>query len=254
MKFDNDNFCGNCGKPVKNENFCMKCGYSLYSDDSETDSQEIQVRSSKSNPRVVYQKENGIGLVKKLLIGFGVLAILIIIVALIISFSFFSFVSDVTDGTIEKSRDFQVLEINETQTLGNMNVVIDEIEFYDEYAKIFLSVENLGIEESYIYQHNSYVKQGSTDFQRIAQPFGASGNQLDGHKIPSGVIREGIIYFEPWNLNEEFVITLDGLYVPPNQAFDYKLPESVTFVFNITPSKCGAGTVYDDATNSCIVK
>jgi len=260
VESNKNSFCGNCGNSINDENFCPKCGHSLNSSKEIKPETKIQSKPKEYSPQeqVVYQKNKGMGIGKKILIGIGILTCIVIIAAFIISYSFISFVSDVADGTVEKSKDFQILEINETQTHGNMDVVIDKIEFYDEYAKIFLSVENFGNEESNIYQHNSYVKQGINDFQNMFQPFGATGERFDGRAIPSGVIREGIIFFEPWNPDEEFEITLDGLYVPPNQEFGYKLPETITFVFNISPiisdSKCGAGTVFDEVTNSCVLE
>ncbi len=249
--------CWKCGKkgPLV-ANFCMICGTSIFEVGLTPSTKESKSKNRLFGKTPKIEGGNGMGIGKKILIGIGILACIVIITAFLLTFSFISFVSDIADGTVEKSKDFQVLEVDETQTLGNMDVVIDKIEFYDEYAKIFLSVKNFGNEESDILRFNSYVKQGSKDFQNIMfQPFGASGTHFDGSDIPSGVIREGIIFVEPWNPDKEFEIILDGSYMPPNPKFGF--PETVTFVFNIIPSnnnsKCGAGTVFDSETNSCIL-
>jgi len=237
MKTGKDNFCGNCGKTVKNENFCMKCGYSLYSDDSEIG----KPTKSKRNDKQKTLNSKGIGKKKKLLIGFGIILIILIFGGGLSSKS-----SNTSNTTIM---------INESQHIGSMIVELEKIELHGTYATIFLSVENLGPNEGHIYETDAYVIQDKTQFQMISKPLGASGKWIDGYNIPAHTIREGVIFLKLWNTNKISSFVLEGTTIKDAPFGLGGVPKDITYVFEIDPnSKCGLGTVYDDATNSCIVK
>jgi len=51
------------------------------------------------------------------------------------------------------------------------------LNYNEKYAKIFLSVENLGRDEAHLYETSTYVVQGKTQFKaKISKPLGASGD------------------------------------------------------------------------------
>ena len=243
MESEGNIFCWKCGAlNLEKHNFCVKCGHSLY---SETKKPESKFEKNKPRRKNDYLKNNGVGMKKKLLIGLGVLIAVIVIVNVEIN-------ND--SGTFDTS---QSLIINESKNLGNVLVEIEKIEFHDTYATVFLSVENLGSDEAHVYETDAYVIQGQTQFKtKIPKPFGASGTWIEGYNIPSQVIREGVIFLDIWKANEPFEFVLDGSYIKQDQFGG--LIKDMTFVFNFEPkesvSKCGAGTVFDETTNSCIVK
>lgn len=84
IESNGDSFCSNCGNTIKNENFCTKCGSSLHLDVSENEHFGTRLNESKSQKIISYQKNKGMRIRKKLLIGLGVLFIVIIVGAITI--------------------------------------------------------------------------------------------------------------------------------------------------------------------------
>ena len=244
-------YCWKCGINIPEiSKFCHKCGANIeYPKEENTDRKEKKEKKRK-------EKGEGMSTSKKILIALVIIFVVSIIIILLVIGAFVSVVSNISDGTAEKTELFKTIIVNESQTRGSTVVTIDKIEFYDDYTKIFLTGENLGTgyvddRELNIRENNSYVKQGKSDFQRIMfQPFGATGDRFDGDSIPPNVIREGIMFFDTWNPNNEFEIIIDT---------DRGYRDNIQFKFAINPeqistSKCGVGTVFDDATNSCVLE
>lgn len=252
-----NSFCGNCGSSIKDENFCPKCGYALRSDKHETDKVETTIKKEESEKKEV-RENKGMGIGKKLLIGLGVIFVVIIVGGIAIAGSFVVTLDNNERGTLSNNfQNSQIITIGESKNLGNVLVNIDKIEFHEKYAKIFLSVENLGSDEAHLYETSTYVIQGKTQFKaKIPKPLGASGDWIDGYNMPPQTIREGIIFLESWNPNEPYELILDGSYIKQD-AFG-GLIKDMQFVFNFEPkvsvSKCGAGTVFDEVTNTCVLE
>ena len=252
-------YCWKCGTNIPEiSKFCHKCGANIeYPKEENTDRKEKKEKKRKeTKEKKRKEKGEGMSTSKKILIALVIIFVVTIIIILLVIGAFVSVVSNISDGTVEKTELFKTIIVNESQTRGSTVVTIDKIEFYDDYTKIFLTGENLDTRfveymELNIREHNSYVKQGKSDFQYIVfQPFGATGDRFDGDSIPPNVIREGIMFFDTWNPNNKFEIIIDT---------DRGYRDNIQFKFPINPeqistSKCGDGTVFDDATNTCLLE
>ena len=229
-------FCWKCGtKNPEFAEFCNYCGSLIRNVQTKSENKSV-----KEIPKI--KKKKGKKISKKILIGLGVLVVIFIIGGI--------------GGSSSTDTSSQIITVGESKTLGNVLVDIDKIEFHGKYAKIFLSVENLGSDEAYLYETDTYVIQEKTQFKtKIPKPLGASGNWIDGYDMPPKTIREGIIFVEVWNPDEPYELVLEGSYIRQD-AFG-GLIKDMQFVFDFEPkesvSKCGAGTVFDEETNSCIV-
>ena len=225
---ESNNFCGKCGAKLDpNNNFCPKCGLSINTTET-TPERDIP----KQIPEIKKGKKTKIN--KKLLIGMSVFLVIIIIGGAVTPYD--DSVADNNDSktSFDTSKNSQVLEIGESKHLGTMIIEIDKIEFSNTYAKVFLSVENLGPDEAHLFETNTYVAQGKTQFKTIIpKPFGASGDWIDGYNIPPQIIEEGVIFLESWNYNEPFDLVLDAMYIRQD-AFG-GIPKDIQFVFNIEP-------------------
>ena len=234
-------YCWKCGTNIPEiSKFCHKCGANIEHPKEET----LHKKEKKK------EKSEGMSTSKKILITLVVLFVIGVMISLVMIGAFVSVVSDMSDGTAEKRELSKTMILNELQSAGTLVVSIEKIEFHNKYAKIFLTAENIGRESHTVY--SGYVIQGTKDFQTTFKPFGATGEKFDGRNIPPGITREGIMFVDVWNPNNEFEIILDvyvgDVVVQPDE-----------FKFNINPeqtvdSKCGVGTVFDDATNSCILE
>ena len=233
-------YCWKCGTNIPEiSKFCHKCGANIEHPKEET----LHKKEKKK------EKSEGMSTSKKILITLVVLFVIGVMISLVMIGAFVSVVSDMSDGTAEKRELSKTMILNELQSAGTLVVSIEKIEFHNKYAKIFLTAENIGRESHTVY--SGYVIQGTKDFQTTFKPFGATGEKFDGRNIPPGITREGIMFVDVWNPNNEFEIILDvyvgDVVVQPDE-----------FKFNINPeqistSKCGDGTMFDDTTNSCVL-
>ncbi|HIE46944.1 MAG TPA: zinc ribbon domain-containing protein [Nitrosopumilus sp.] len=240
-------YCWKCGTNIPEiSKFCHKCGANIEHPKEET----LDKKEKKKEKKKPKEKGEGMSTSKKILITLVVLFVIGVMISLVMIGAFVSVVSDISDGTTEKRKLSKTIILNESQSAGTLVVNIEKIEFNNKYAKIFLTAENIGSESHTVY--SGYVIQGTKDFQNIMfQPFGATGEKFDGRNIPPGITREGIMFVDVWNPNNEFEIILDvyvgDVVVQPDE-----------FKFNVNPeqtvdSKCGQGTIFDMNTNSCII-
>jgi hypothetical protein len=240
-------YCWKCGTNIPEiSKFCHKCGANIEHPKEET----LDKKEKKKEKKKPKEKGEGMSTSKKILITLIVLFVIGVMISLVMIGAFVSVVSDMSDGTAEKRELSKTMILNELQSAGTLVVSIEKIEFHNKYAKIFLTAENIGRESHTVY--SGYVIQGTKDFQTTFKPFGSTGEKFDGRNIPPGIMREGVMFVDVWNPNNEFEIILDvyvgDVVVQPDE-----------FKFNINPeqtvdSKCGVGTVFDDATNSCILE
>lgn len=255
-------YCWKCGKENPNHaKFCISCGSPTQAVNSNPKNNILE-----QTPKI--QKKKKMKINKKLLIGMSVFLVIIIIGGAVTGGTSASVVNNndsktpVADNDDSKtslgiSKNSQVLEIGESKHIGTVIIDIDKIEFFDNYATVFLSVENLGPDEAHLFETNTYVIQGKTQFKtKIPKPFGASGDWIEGYNIPPQIIKEGVIFLESWNSNEPFDLYLDAMYIRQD-AFG-GIPKDIQFVFNVEPKRsnsiCGGGTIFDEETNSCIIK
>jgi len=163
-------------------------------------------------------KNKGIGLQNKLMILIGILFVTVMAAGMGI--------------VADDISDTQSLIIDESKNLGNILVEIEKIKFYDRYAIVFLSVENLGSDEAHVNETGAYVIQGETQFQTtIPKPSGASRDWINGSNIPPQTIREGVIFIDTWNSTEPFELILDGSYIKQDPSGG--LLKDVKFVFSV---------------------
>ncbi len=181
---------------------------------------------------------------KKTLVGVGIIFVLSIIVALIIEGLF---VEHIVDSEKQKHGIRLILPVEMSQDHGTafttppheiMTVKINKIEFYDEYAKIFTSIENKDtriseLDPHYVdlYESKTYVKQGNVYYQHIL-PFDEHEIEIDGTGIPPQSIREGVIYLDTWNPNIPFQLVLEGKYLEFGNTWQFV---DAKFIFDIQP-------------------
>ena len=181
---------------------------------------------------------------KKALVGVGIIFVLSIIVALVIEGLF---VEHIVDSEKQKHGIEFILPVEMSQDHGTafttppwetMTVKIAKIEFYDEYAKIFISIENKDTRISeldphyiHLYESKTYVKQGNSYYRHIL-PFGEHEMEIDGTGIPPQSIREGVIYLDTWNPNILFQLVLEGRYLEHSNTWQWT---DAKFVFDIQP-------------------
>ena len=126
-----------------------------------------------------------------------------------------------------------VLIVDETQKKGPIIINIKKIEYHESYSKIYLSIENTG-GEAHIYEKESSVIQGTTQFHVMYKPLFATGKMIEGYDIPSNIIREGVLFVEPWNKDESFEIRMEGMYWTGGSMWSATWRD-ISFVFNIDP-------------------
>lgn len=245
-RIDESVFCWKCGSANnKNSNFCNSCGASLH---------KIGEKEEKIKP-IKSHKKSGLGTGKKILIGLGIFFIVIIGGSVLIGGAFLASVGN--NNSLESHNMLKSIAVGESQSAGNMQVTLEKLELYDNYAKAFVSVENLGGADVSLYESSTYVNQNQQRFQTQTAPFGSSDHIINGFAIPSGVIEKGAIFLEPWDYEQEYKIIFGGMTNKQNRLLG-EVPEETSFTFvikqtNFQPNaKCGEGTIFDPTTNSCV--
>ena len=211
-------FCDNCGHVLKpTAKFCGKCGTHVVEDysDTQTEYTNSQTEYTDSQSDIQYAKPSVAWWLLTIflpVLGGGIawlalrkrdcrMARRCLIVGFVLSIGV-GFVSAMLEGS-----NSSVLQVESSQSIGTLTVAIDKIEFSNNNAKIFLTVQNTGGNEAHFYERQSYVKQGNMQFQ-----YKYCSGVIDGYNIPSGIIREGVICVEAWDTSEPSQLSLYGMY------------------------------------------
>lgn len=88
----------------------------------------------------------------------------------------------------------KTIEVNETQEQHGISVTLERVELAEQSTRVILKVKNDTDDKISVYGFNSYIKQGSTQFDQSDISYEEDTIQTE---INSGIESEGILSFQP---------------------------------------------------------
>ena len=85
---------------------------------------------------------------------------------------------------------------NISQTIGNVEVTIQKVEFAKEHTRVFATIHNLSTSrEVYFHTYDSYLVQGQSQYTRTSS-YGTDQKDLDTTILP-GIVESGYLFYDP---------------------------------------------------------
>ncbi|WP_222424843.1 tetratricopeptide repeat protein [Candidatus Nitrosocosmicus arcticus] len=95
----------------------------------------------------------------------------------------------------------KTINVNQTQEKNGIKITFDKVEFSDKNTRVYLTIENTGVSDDISFQSSN--SRGIQDKSQFITTF---SYDVDYPKIestiPAGVIENGVILFEPMNVND----------------------------------------------------
>jgi hypothetical protein len=116
--------------------------------------------------------------------------------------------------------------VNQSQSQGSLQITVDKIELTKYHVRAFVKVENIGIEDLRFYDEGVII-QGKKQYQST---YISSDYPSVASSIPSGIVEEGILTFQPLPNKNPFQLVFDApSYWNGNDWIKPKI------IFNISP-------------------
>jgi hypothetical protein len=117
------------------------------------------------------------------------------------------------------------IEVNQTQEQNGISVTLEKVELANKSTRIFLKISNNSNDKISVYSFNSYIKQGSTQYDRSDISYEEDTLQTE---LNIGIESSGVLSFSKIDsLEEPFTISIDV----SSDDFDIEL---TPFIFDIS--------------------
>lgn len=85
---------------------------------------------------------------------------------------------------------------NISQTIGDVQITIQKVEFAKEHTRVFVTIHNLSTSrEVYFHTYDSYLVQGQSQYTRTSS-YGTDQKDLDTTILP-GIVESGYLFYDP---------------------------------------------------------
>ena len=90
----------------------------------------------------------------------------------------------------------KTITMNTSQTIGDVQITIQKVEFAKEHTRVFATIHNLSTSrEVYFHTYDSYLVQGQSQYTRIIV-YGTDQKDLDTTILP-GIVESGYLFYDP---------------------------------------------------------
>ena len=129
----------------------------------------------------------------------------------------------------------KTVTMNLSQTIGNVQITVQKVEFAKEHTRVFATIHNLSTNrEDYFYTFNSNIVQGQSQYGRTFS-YGTDQKDFDSTILP-GIVESGYLFYDPVPQNSfKLLLEVDEQTLPSDYGIDFVVGSfDHKFVFDVT--------------------